>query len=70
MRANFLHSFIAVVAGNALYFLLAPYLPPQAQHAAARFGPGTLLDFCICLMIFFLIKRVARRRQRSKPLED
>lgn len=63
---NFAHALIAVLAGNGIYFLLTPYLPPEAQHAAARVGPGTLLDFWICLMIFICIKLVSyKRRHRN-----
>ena len=39
-RVNLLQSFIAVVAGDAVYFLLMPHLPPAARHDPARLDLG------------------------------
>ena len=51
----------AVVAGNALYFLLlAPRLPEWWRHRPFELDPGLLLDFGICLGIYLAIGRVAR----------
>lgn len=65
--ANFIHALIAVVAGNAAYFLLVRYLPPQAHHAPFHIDLGMVLDFWICLVAFGLIKTIAGRRHDSKP---
>jgi hypothetical protein len=32
---NFAQSLIAVLAGNIVYFLLMPHLPPAARHVSA-----------------------------------
>lgn len=69
MMANFIHSLIAVLAGNGIYFLLVPYLPPEARHAASRVGVGTVLDFGICLMIFLAIKTMLRRTSKHNKTQ-
>ncbi len=63
--ANFVHALVAVLAGNAVYFLLVPHLPPAARHVAPRLDLGMVVDFWICLVIFGLIKTAARRRRNS-----
>jgi hypothetical protein len=63
--ANFLQALVAVLAGNALYFLLLPHLPPQARHVPPRVDLGMLLDFWICLVFFGLIKTVVARKTRQ-----
>jgi hypothetical protein len=65
--ANFIHALIAVLGGNATYFLLARYLPPQARHAPFHIDLGMVLDFWVCLVVFGLIKTIARWRRDSKP---
>ena len=64
--ANFLHALIAVLTGNALYFLLMPYLPPLARHTTPRIDFGLVVDFWICLIILGIVKTVARLRRESK----
>jgi hypothetical protein len=61
--ANFMHALAAVLAGNAIYFLLMKYLPPRARHVPLQVDLGLVVDFCLCLVIFGLIKTVARRRR-------
>jgi hypothetical protein len=65
--ANFIQALIAVLSGNAAYFLLVRYLPPQARHAPFHIDLGMVLDFWMCLVAFGLIKTVARWRGASKP---
>jgi hypothetical protein len=60
--ANFVQALVAVLAGNVLYFLLVPHLPPPARHVPPRLDLGMLVDFWICLVIFGAIKTVAGRR--------
>ena len=57
--ANFVQALVAVLAGNVLYFLLVPHLPPPARHVPPRLDLGMLVDFWICLVIFGAIKIVA-----------
>jgi hypothetical protein len=63
--ANFVQALVAVLAGNVLYFLVLPHLPPQARHVPPRVDLGMLVDFWFCLVIFGAIKTVAGRRNRS-----
>jgi len=58
--SNFVQAFGAVIAGNAVYFLLMPHLPAAAYHAPFRLDTGLAVDFCFCLAAFGLIKVVFR----------
>ena len=62
---NFLDALLAVLAGNAIYFLLMPHLPAAAQHRLFREDWGLLVDFCICAAIFAAVK-LLRSREREK----
>ena len=55
-------SLVAVVLGNAIYFLVMPHLPPAAQHRSYTLWPdlGLLIDFWICLVIYGVIAFVFR----------
>jgi len=64
--ANFIHALVAVLAGNAVYFLLMPYLPPGAKHVPFRMDLGLVVDFLFCLAAFGIIKTVAGLRRNSK----
>ena len=57
---NFLDALVAVLAGNAIYFLLMPHLPAVARHAMSKEDWGLLVDFAICTVIFAGVK-CARR---------
>ena len=63
---NFVQSLIAVVAGNIIYFLLMPHLPPAARHIPKRFDLGVVVDFWFCLVVLGIIKTVTRWGQRSR----
>jgi len=54
--ANFVHALVAVMLGNAGYFLAMRFLPVQARHAPFHFDLGLLVDFCFCAAIFAIIK--------------
>ena len=58
---NFLDALFAVLAGNAIYYLLAPHLPGLARHGLFRQDFGLVVDFIICTVIFVAVK-VARAR--------
>jgi hypothetical protein len=58
---NFLDALVAVLAGNAIYFLLMPHLPPIARHSLFKEDWGLVVDFLICAVIFVAVK-IARRR--------
>lgn len=66
--ANFIQALVAVLAGNAAYFLLARYLPPRARHVPFQIDLGLVVDFWLCLVVFGMIKTVAGwRRDSSRP---
>ena len=65
--ANFIQALVAVVVGNAAYFLLMPHLPPAARHAAFQIDLGLLVDFWFCLVALGIIKTVVWRRRESRP---
>ncbi len=60
---NFLDALVAVLAGNALYYLLMPHLPDVARHGLFREDWGLLVDFAICFLIFVVVKYI-RRNER------
>jgi ABC-type uncharacterized transport system permease subunit len=64
VRANFLKSLVAVVVGNAIYFLLImPLLPAAGRHGIARIDLGLVIDFWVCLVVFGVIEVVVRKRR-------
>ncbi len=63
---NFVHSLIAVLAGNAAYFLLIPYLPLRARHVPFRIDLGLVVDCWFCLVAFGIVKAISRRKRASK----
>jgi hypothetical protein len=63
---NFLDALLAVLAGNAIYFLLMPHLPRVARHTLFKEDWGLLLDFAICTVIFVAVKYV----RRTEDVED
>jgi hypothetical protein len=64
--AKFAQALLAVLAGNAVYFLLMPHLPPAARHSPFRTDIGLVVDFWFCLVAFGLIKTVSGRKQRPE----
>ena len=66
--ANFMHALVAVLVGNAAYFLLGRYLPASAQHVPFQMDLGLVVDFWFCLVVFGLIKMaVAWGRASHRP---
>ncbi len=64
VKRNLLQSFIAVVVGNAVYFLLLmPALPPAGRHGIDRIDLGLLIDFWVCVVVYGLISLVTHRRK-------
>jgi len=62
---NFIHALAAVLAGNAVYFLVMRYLPLAARHERSRIDLGMVVDFLICLVALGMIKAIASRRSDS-----
>jgi len=66
--ANFIQALVAILLGNAAYFLLARYLPPRAHHVPFHVDLGSLIDFWFCLVVFGLIKTItAWKRASHRP---
>ena len=63
--ANFVHALIAVLAGNAAYFLLLPYLPQAARHAPFRTDLGLVVDAGLCLVALAVTKWVSGSKRAS-----
>jgi hypothetical protein len=64
---NFILSLIAVVAGNAVYFLLlVPVLPPAARHRTSQIDLGLVVDFWVCLVIYGLLALLVPRRSPAR----
>ena len=61
-----LRALAAVLAGNALYFLvLARLAPGWARHEPFTLDLGLLLDFLVCLAIYAGLGAVALRGRHS-----
>ena len=61
---NFVQALVAILLGNAAYFLLLPHLPAGAHHVPFHFDAGLIVDFWFCLVILGIIKTIARARRR------
>jgi hypothetical protein len=57
---NFLDALLAVLAGNAIYFLLMPHLPATIRHSLFKEDWGLVVDFAICAVIFVAVKLFRR----------
>lgn len=56
-----LEALMAILASNALYFLvLAPHLPSAWQHQPFALDLGLLLDFLLCAGLYALVRRGRR----------
>jgi len=65
VRARWLRALAAVVAGNALYFLLAaPALPERLRHRPFAPDAGLGLDFLICLALYLALGGLTGGRRR------
>jgi hypothetical protein len=54
-------SLIAVIVGNAIYFLLLMrLLPPAGHHGVARLDLGLLIDFWVCVAVFGVIELIVK----------
>lgn len=65
LTRNLLEAMIAVIAGNAIYFLvLWSHLPEHAHHQVYRLDVGLLVDFWVCAACFGVIKLIAGFKKR------
>jgi len=54
--SNFVDALLAVLAGNAIYFLLMPHLPGAMRHSLFIEDWGLVADFIICTIVFVAVK--------------
>jgi hypothetical protein len=67
VRSNLAKSFVAVISGNAIYFiLLMPLLPPAAQHRPKQLDLGLLFDFWVCLVCYGVVEIISRVQARRR----
>jgi len=60
VRSNLAKSFVAVISGNAFYFLiLMPILPLAARHRPDRLDLGLVVDFWICLACYGIVEVIS-----------
>jgi hypothetical protein len=59
---RFLIALAAVVAGNAIYLLLSPFLPEKGRHAASKLDWGLAVDFWICVVVYNLLLSVFKSK--------
>ena len=58
IKQPFWQSLIAVLAGNAIYFGVAQFLPERAQHQVYQLDWGLAVDFWICLACYGLLRLI------------
>jgi hypothetical protein len=56
MTHRVLRYLIAILAGNAIYFAIEPHLPGFAHHQLYTLDWGLVLNFCICLICYGVIR--------------
>ncbi len=56
MTHRLLRYLIAIIAGNAIYFAIEPHLPGFARHQLYTVDWGVILDFCLCLICYGVIR--------------
>jgi hypothetical protein len=59
---NFLQALCAILLGNLAYFLLQSRLPLPSHHPF-RVDSGLMVDFFFCLIIYFLIRKLAGNKR-------
>jgi hypothetical protein len=54
---RWLEYLIAILIGNAIYYLsLAPHLPQILRHQGFGIDGGVILDFAVCVGVYWLIR--------------
>ena len=56
-RPDWKTSLLAVLAGNAAYYSLHPYLPQYLRHNS-RIDLGLGLDFVFCVVAYFIARAI------------
>jgi hypothetical protein len=54
---RWLEYLIAILIGNAIYYLsLAPHLPQALRHQGFEIDGGVIVDFVVCVAVYWLIR--------------
>jgi hypothetical protein len=54
---RWLEYLVAILLGQAIYyFSLIPHLPQFLQHQGFQIDLGMLIDFCVCVAVYGLIR--------------
>ena len=54
---RWLEYLIAILLGNAIYYLsLAPHLPQALRHQGFEIDGGVLVDFAVCVGVYWLLR--------------
>lgn len=61
MNRNFIESLVAVLGGNAVYFLALPRLPAMIRHVPRSLDLGLLVDFSFCIVALGCVRALSRR---------
>ena len=59
-RPDWKTSLLAVLAGNAAYYSLHPFLPRSLQHST-HVDLGLGLDFVFCVICYFIVRAIFDR---------
>jgi hypothetical protein len=51
-------SFLAVLAGNVLYYAFLPHLSDFWQHKLFKIDAGLALDFILCAAMYILVRAI------------
>lgn len=67
MARRLLKQLVAILIGNAIYFLLLmPHLPARAQHRPDKLDLGLLVDFWICVVVYGVMELLSRKRRNTR----
>lgn len=57
MRNKYVQMLVAVLAGNAIFFSVSPFLPERFQHSPfAMVDLGLVIDFVLCTILWIWIR--------------
>jgi hypothetical protein len=69
-RRRFLHSLLAVLIGNAVYFGFESRFPPAARHTPYQIDVGLVVAFWFCLAAWGLLAFIPYFRAKDKAEGD
>jgi cytosine/uracil/thiamine/allantoin permease len=64
-KREFWQALIAILAGNAVYYILYPHLPRALQHRLYQVDAGLVLGFLICSAFYLLLRFAFPPRRRD-----